>query len=106
MRNALIFCVLFFCACKSIPIQETEAKQIAALENVKDEIEESDWTPEQKKKGVAVIDNAQKMIREQGQVITELTDENESLKKFRLWFILENGGLALLGAFFLWRRFT
>lgn len=103
----LIACLslAFALTCKSAPIQEAVAKQIVALEAVKEDIEESDWSPEQKKAGVAVIDNAQKLIREQGQTITEQQTEIENLADYRRWFFIENSILVLLAAGFIWKRF-
>lgn len=96
---------LFLLSCKSIPIQEKEAKQIAELETVKSDVESSNMTRQAKERSVKTIDTAQKMISEQGQTITECKQDLEAAAPWKWRFILENVGLVVLFGAFLWKRF-
>ncbi len=100
----ICFCTASALTCKSIPIQEKEAAAIVALDKTKSAIQNNpNLTPKEKDEATQAVDNAQKMIREQGQTITECDADLESAKKYRLWFFLENAGLAVLGL--LWWKF-
>lgn len=101
---ALAIAIIFNMRCKSIPIQEKEAKQIAEIDSVEQIIKSSDLSPEAKANSIRTLESSKIMIRDQGQIITKQEDKIESLKWYEHLVWIVGSVLALLIGFVIYKK--
>jgi len=101
---ALAIAIIFNMKCKSIPIQEKEAKQIAEIDSVEQIIRSSNLPPETKAISIKTLESSKSMIRDQGQTITKQEEKIESLKWYEHLVWIVGSMLALLIGFVIYKK--